>query len=306
MQVYLNGEMVDASHARIAIADAACQHAVGLFETMSVHHGRPFRLDAHLDRLANSARSLGLTRQPDKDGYRQAVRATIAQNQLDRARIRLTVTPGQTSLLRTAEPQSPTAASPTILVEPSEPTQYAPAYFEQGIMAVMGPAAANPFDALGGHKTLSYWHRLITLRQAASSGGGEVIWLNTSNHLASGAVSNLFLVKEGRLLTPFARGEEVEGALPAPVLPGVTRAAVIELAESMAIPVTRRMLSVTDLLEADEVFLTNSSWLVLPVTRVELKTIGQGGVGPTTGRLREAILGLIERETADDITSARG
>jgi branched-subunit amino acid aminotransferase/4-amino-4-deoxychorismate lyase len=159
---------------------------------------------------------------------------------------------------------------------------------------------------MAGHKTLAYWGRLRTLRQAASAGAGEAIWLNVTNHLASGAVSNIFLVKDNELLTPFARGEEVPAALPAPVLPGVTREAVIELAQAASLPLQRRMLSVNDLLEADEVFLTNSSWLILPVTKVEKKPIGEGKVGPVTQRLRESLLDLIARETAPETAKDKG
>lgn len=298
MDIYVDGKMVNASEAHITFADAGFQHAVGLFETLGVYHGRAFRLEAHLNRLAESAKSLGLVRQLDTALCRDAIQQTLAHNTLDQARIRLTVTAGRTALL--AADRDSQHIGPSILVEPNQPTQYDQTYFEKGIMAVIGPAAANPFDALAGHKTLSYWHRLLTLRHAAAVGGGEVIWLNTSNHLASGAVSNLFLVKQGQLLTPFARTEEVESALPAPVLPGVTRAAVIEQAGVLEIPVTRRMLSVADLLDADEAFLTNSSWQVLPVTRIEKETIGNGHVGPVTNRVRQAILALVEQETHQD------
>ena len=113
---------------------------------------------------------------------------------------------------------------------------------------------------------------------------------------ASGAVSNVFLVKDGQLLTPLARGEEQGGALAAPVLPGITRAEVIRIAESHRISVQRRMLTVSDLLEADELFLTNSSWQVLPATRVEKKDIGDGKVGAVTRQLRCDLLALMDCE----------
>jgi branched-subunit amino acid aminotransferase/4-amino-4-deoxychorismate lyase len=88
----------------------------------------------------------------------------------------------------------------------------------------------------------------------------------------------------------------VQGALPAPVLPGITRQAVIELAQQRDLPVERRMLSVEDLLDADEVFLTNSGWQLLPVSSVERKTIGEGKAGPISRQLRHDLLELIERE----------
>jgi branched-subunit amino acid aminotransferase/4-amino-4-deoxychorismate lyase len=292
MDVYLNGRMVKHDKARVAADDAGFQHAVGLFETLSAHHGRCFRLPQHLERLENSARELGLTKSLDLAKLTKAVETTLAHNKLDRARVRLTITAGAVSLLR--ESAQPPAM--TVHVAATPPIEYDPAYFERGITVLIAPPAANPFDPLSGHKTLSYWARLRTLRQAAAVGAGETIWLNITNHLASGAISNVFLVKDGSLFTPFARGEEVDGALPAPVLPGITRALVLECAQRLHIPTQRRMLSVNDLLEADECFLTNSSWQVLPVTRVEKKAIGSSQVGEMTLRLRTAVLDAIAQE----------
>lgn len=298
MLVHLNGQMVPQEQAMVRVEDAGFQHGVGLFETMGACHGRVFRLEAHLKRLSASAATLGMSRDLDLPQLAAAVQQTIDVNKLDRARIRLTVTPGAMSLLRPDSSANP--PQPTVLVIASEPTQYDPAYFEKGIRAVIAPPSANPMDPMAGHKTLNYWPRLRTLRHAATAGAGEAIWLNITNHLASGAVSNLFLVKDQQLLTPFARGEEVEGALPAPVLPGITRGAILDLAKAAKIPVLKRMLSVNDLLECDEAFLTNSSWLALPVTSVEQKTLGNGQVGPITLQLRQALLDLIERETTAD------
>jgi len=302
MHIYLNGHMVDQNQAHIRVDDAGLQHAVGLFETIGVYHGRAFRLHDHLDRLQASAATLGLIRQLDTDQLQSAVEQTISYNQLDRARVRVTVTAGPVSLLASkasdaTTPDTPDTPDLTILVVASEPTVYDPAYFQQGITVLIAPPAANPFDLLSGHKTLSYWGRLQVLRQAANVGAGEAIWLNVTNHLASGAISNLFLVKGGALYTPFARGEEADGALPAPVLPGITRKSIIELAETAGITVHRQMLGIDDLLGADEVFLTNSSWLVLPVTGVEKKQISDKTIGPITADLRAALLKRIEQET---------
>ncbi len=285
----------------MSVADAGFQHAVGLFETFQVHQGRPFRLQQHLDRLAGSARELGLAGDFNTAPLAEAVRQTITHNQLVRARMRLTLTAGTLSMLQAdAQGQPAVQVQRTVAIVPSEPTAYAPEYFTQGITVVIHGPAASPFDDNAGHKTLNYWSRLRSLRRAAAAGAGEAIWLNITNHLASGAVSNLMLVKEGRLLTPFARGEEVPEALRAPVLPGVTRATVIELAHQHGIEVVRKMLTVEDLLEADEVLLTNSGWGVLPVTQVEQRKIADGQVGEMTTQLRLGLNAMFVAETADD------
>ena len=293
MDVYLDGQMVDYHEARVGHDDAGFQHAVGLFETMNAQNGRVFRAEAHLQRLAESAKELGLERHLDTDKLRRAVQQTLSHNRLSSARVRLTITGGQISLLR-PDHQSHT---PTSLVVATEPIQYDPAYFEQGITVQIGPAMANPFDPLAGHKTVAYWSRLRLLRQAAMVDAGEAIVLNVTNHLASGAISNLFLVKDSALWTPYARGEEVRGALAAPVRAGITRAAILELADDHNLTVTKKMLSLEDLFNADEVFLTNSSWQILPVTRVEKQAIQNGKVGPITRSMRTALLDLIDRET---------
>jgi len=313
MDVFLNGKFVAAEQAHVSISDAGFQHAVGLFETMQAFNGRVFRLGYHLDRLAWSARTLGLTPRLETERLAEAVRRTLEHNQLERCRLRLTLTAGDVAMRSPSadnsstdhepeagpsEPDRPAGEPiPTLAIVPSEPTLYDPAYFEQGVTVLVAPPAANPFDDLAGHKTLSYWGRLRTLRQAASAGAGEAIWLNVSHHLASGAVSNIFLVKDGRLLTPIARGEETPGALSSPVLPGTTRRTLLELADAQGLFVEKKMLSVEDMLEADEVFLTNAGWHVLPVTRVEQREIADNAVGPITRRLRQTLLETIELET---------
>ncbi|MEM1107463.1 MAG: aminotransferase class IV [Planctomycetota bacterium] len=293
--------MVPADQANISVTDAGFQHAVGLFETFQVHQGQVFRLAQHLDRLAGSARELGLAEEFNTAPLAEAVEQTIAHNGLVRARMRLTLTAGTLSMLAAGVDGEPEiGVRRTLAIVPSEPTAYAPEYFTHGITAVIHGPAANPFDENAGHKTLNYWARLRSLRRAAAAGAGEAIWLNVTNHLASGAVSNILLVKDGRLFTPFARGEEVPEALRAPVLPGITRAAVIELAHQQGVEVVRKMLTVEDLLDSDEVMLTNSGWGVLPVTKVERKTIGSGQVGPLTNKLREGLTALFTGETSPE------
>jgi branched-subunit amino acid aminotransferase/4-amino-4-deoxychorismate lyase len=299
MKIYLNGQIVPAEQAQVSVEDAGLQHAVGLFETMSAHHGRAFRLDAHLARLKRSAAELGLAAEMDTAPLADAVDQTLRANELREARVRLTVTAGTLSMLR-QEDGPAMKVRQTVAVVPSPPTVFDPAYFERGVTVAVYGQAANPFDVTAGHKTLAYWPRLRSLRQAAALGCSETIWLNVTNHLASGAVSNVFLVKDGRLLTPIAHGEEQDEALPAPVLPGTTRGLVIELAQRLGIDVQRRMLSVEELLNADEVFLTSANWRVLPVSAVEKKTIGAGQPGPVTAQLRQAVLDTIESETAGE------
>lgn len=293
--VWINGQFVERAEARLSAFDAAVQHAVGLFETMLAVNGRVFRLFEHLDRLQRSARELGLTESLRLNPLGEAVQRVVEESALDRARVRLTVTGGDLNLLASG---GPGPVDPTVMIAAQPATPYPAEMFERGVMAVIGALRLNPLDPTQGHKTLNYWARLRELQHAARAGAGEAILLQVTNHLGGGAVSNLFLIKDGAVLTPIARGEEdpAPTALRSPVLPGVTRRAVLDFAADMGLACEARMLTVDDLLGADEAFLTNSSWGVLPVVRIEAAPIGTGAPGPATRALRAKWLDAVEEQ----------
>ena len=295
MHVWLNGEFVDHESASVPVFDAGFQHGVGLFETMSARNGRVFRAEAHMQRLIESARALLLSDRLRAAPLIEAVNHAVQRNDLEEARVRLTVTGGNLNRLQS---EGKGQVDPAILIVAQPPTVYPPAFFEEGVTTIIADGRDNPFDPMAGHKTLNYWPRIHALQSAASKKAGEAIWFTVSNHVASGSVSNVFIVKDGELHTPIAREEEEKQAIPSSVLPGITRATIIELAESMDIQTTKRLLDINDLLAADEVFLTNSSWGVLPVVGVEREKIGEGEVGELTGQLRDAWLALVDRETS--------
>jgi len=297
MEVWLNGHFIPIDDARVSAFDAGLQHAVGLFETMLARRGKIFRPEAHMERLERSATELRLTERLHTDALAQAVDQTIERNGLTDARIRLTVSGGDLNLLtRSPERRPKSAVDPTILIHAQPPQKYPDEFFDRGVTATVANARLNPLNPFESHKTLNYWPRLFQLQNAAAVGAAESLWFTVSNHLAGGSVSNVFVVKDGVIETPIARGEEEtiageEGvSLPSPVLPGITRDTIFNICEAEDRRIVRRMLDINDVLGADEVFLTNSSWGVLPVTRVERETIGDGKVGDVTTHLREAWL----------------
>ncbi|MDX9911656.1 MAG: aminotransferase class IV [Phycisphaerales bacterium] len=309
--VFLNGRFLERDDARVSTFDAGIQHAVGLFETMSgvVEDGkaRVRALDRHLARIAESARVLGLSDALATHALAEAVLQTIehAAPELGpegRARVRLTITGGDLNLLQRSRT---TPVDPTILITAQAQTAYPAAMFERGARVGVASWRANPFDPTAGHKTLNYWTRLRELQLAAREGLDESLVFQITNHLAGGSVSNALLVKDGAIITPIARGEEADiartsggehdangepagspGALPSPVLPGVTRSLVLDAAKEMGLRVERRMVSIDDVLGADEAMLTNSSWGVLPIVQVAGHAIAGGAPGPIAAAMR--------------------
>ena len=293
--VFLNGRFLTRAEARVSAFDAGVQHAVGLFETMTAAvgaGGEPHipRLWRHLDRLADSARELGLTESLRTDALAEAAIETCRRSGLlnqagSTARVRLTITGGDLNLLQA---QARRQVDPTVLITAQPATAYPDAMFDTGVRIAIADLKVNPLNPFEGHKTLNYWPRLRELQRAGAKGGSEALVFQVSNHLAGGAVSNAFVVSEGRLITPVAQGEESmvggAGALPSPVLPGVTRAGLIQWAHDQDIEVERRMVTIDDVLGADELLLTNSSWGVLPVVGEEAESISVGAVGPSSKR----------------------
>jgi branched-subunit amino acid aminotransferase/4-amino-4-deoxychorismate lyase len=297
--VWVNGRFVTREEARVSAFDAGVLHGVGLFETMlatplagdeSATRGRVFRIHRHMERLERSARTLGLTDALKVRALQELVEHVVERSEITKtgpARARLTITGGDLNLLSSTG-QGPT--DPTVIISVQPATNYPPEMFDRGVRGAIASARANPLGPDEGHKTLNYWWRLRELRAASAKGCAEAIVLQVTNHLCGGTVSNLFIVNGGSLLTPTARGEEERLGgehLPCPVLPGITREAIIEAASQAAIGCEKRLVTIDDVLDADEVFLTNSSWGVLPVIAVEAKPIGPGKPGPITRRLRE-------------------
>ncbi len=289
--VLVNGEFLAPGDARISAFDAGLQHAVGLFETMTAvmsgGEARVIGLDEHLSRLAISAKELGLTRELNLAALEEAVVATVERDATPRQRVRLTVTGGDLNLLAGGKAEN---AGPTVLVVSQPAITYPAEMYDNGISVVVADFRANPLDEGEGHKTLNYWTRLRELQKAAAKRAGEALVFSVTNHLCGGCVSNLILIKDGQVITPIARGEETESGgtstggvrLRAPVLPGITRQHVLDWAAGTGMTVTKRLVSIDDLLKADEIVVTNSSFGVLPVTRLERETIGGGSVGPIT------------------------
>jgi branched-subunit amino acid aminotransferase/4-amino-4-deoxychorismate lyase len=279
-KVHLNGKLVDLHKAAVSVSNPSLLHGVGLFETLRTYEGHPFRLAQHVARLRASALKLNMPIGEVVDQIPAAVQEVLRANQLRNARIRFTVSP--------PGPHQ-TALEPMLMVAGEETGGYPAELYEQGMTVYLcDEYRQSRQDPLAGHKTTSYFARLLALRNAQERGCGEALWFTPDNLLAEGSISNVFLVKNGRLVTP---------PLDTPVLPGVTRAALLELADQAGMPADQKPCSVSDLLDADEVFLANGIMEVMPVTRVEKKPLGGEKPGPVTRQLAASYRELVRRES---------
>jgi branched-chain amino acid aminotransferase len=289
--VWLNGSFLPEDDATISIRDTGLLHAAGVFTTLRAYNGKVFRLTHHLARLRNSCEALFIPLQYKDDELATAISELLTRDQLTDARLRLTITRGSAKL----DPVHGLILSPTILLTATNLEPYPSEFYQRGMTVILiDEQKLNPYDLQAGHKTLNYFSRLAALRNANQRAAGEALWFNVHNYLESGSISNIFLVKNNQLLTPptpqVLQVHTLATALPYPksaVLPGITRATVIELAQQANIEVRRTGLTVNDLLDADEVFLTNSIMQIMPVCRIERSAIGNDKPGPITTKLSQ-------------------
>jgi branched-chain amino acid aminotransferase len=275
--VWLNGSFVDEAQASVSLRDTGLLHAAGVFTTMRSYGGRVFRLGDHLRRLRDSCEALFVPL-PHKDEVLTAAAAELLQrNNLAAARLRLTVTRGASS----QDPLHGLRLEPNVFLTAAEFEPYPEEYYRRGLTVILlDEQKLNPYDVQAGHKTLNYLSRFAALREATRRGAGEALWFNVHNYLQSGSISNVFVVKDG--------GPGVGGG----------RGVVIDLAKAAGIDVQMRSIDVNQLLEADEVFVTNSAMGVMPVCRIERKAIGRDEPGEVTRQLASEYAATVERESA--------
>ncbi len=270
--IWLNGRLVAREQAHVDPADRGLLLADGLFETLRAYRGHVFKLEEHLQRMAEGAAELGIPLPLDLPSIAQAVRETLDANQLSAAdaaiRITLTRGPGQRGLLPPAD------ARPSLIVSASA---YRPPDVEDGFIVVTSKRARrNEGSVTARLKTLQYLDNIVAQSEASAADADEALLLNNRSTVACGARSNFFVVIKGELLTPSVG----EGALP-----GITRATVLHLAKALSLRATEAPITVGGLAKAEEMFLTNSLLEIMPVRRCNGLELPHG---PITKRLTQA------------------
>lgn len=273
MKIYLDGQFVDAAEAKISVFDHGLLYGDGIFEGIRLYEGNVFRLDQHLERLWWSAKAILLTIPISRREMAEAVCESCRQNGLRNGYIRLVVTRGVGDL-GLAPWLCP---KPSVFIIADKIALYPPEYYASGLSIVtvptrrLGPAALPPMV-----KSLNYLNNILAKIEARQAGALEAIMLNDAGFVAECTGDNVFMVHQGRLLTPAAQ----QGALK-----GITRETIFSVAQALSLPVEEHDLTRYDLWNADECFLTGTGAEVIPVVKLDGREIGDGKPGPVTKRV---------------------
>ncbi|MBI2900551.1 MAG: aminotransferase class IV [Planctomycetes bacterium] len=263
----LNGKILPEAEAQIPATDPAVAHGLGLFEVTRAYRGVPFRIADHLSRMRRSATRFGLRLAPGRVG--EEIAELCRRNRLEDAYVRITLTGGGNFLIRT------------------RPLERLPAaWYRRGARVLLAESRRDPAGILYGHKTLNYLENVMLRDRARRAGAADTILIGLGGEVLEGCVSNVFLVRRGRLVTP---------SLDAHILPGVTRKVVLGLAARARLRVDERTVGADEMTEAEEAFLTNSLVEVLPVTRIGAGRVA--GPGRITRFIADEYRKTVERET---------
>lgn len=293
MRIFLNAKLVPAHRAVLSVYDHGFLYGDGIYETFRSYGGVIFRLDQHLARLQHSARLIHLKLPYPLARLRSSLYRTLEANRLSEATLRMTISRGVGEL--GLDPDL--CARPTIVITARVFNGYPKALYHRGLVAAVVTIRRLGSDALDPRiKSTNFLNNILAKIEAKRAGADEGLMLNREGYLTEGTVSNLFLIKKGRLYTPSPR---------VGLLEGITRQVVLELAGTMGIPTEESFLTPKDLLRADECFLTNTSMEIMPVRKIGKVPIGHGKPGRVTVELRKAFRALIREECRSVLNQVR-
>lgn len=260
---YVDGKFVDASEAVLPVSDLAILRGYGVFDFLRTYNGRPFHLEDHLNRLRNSARLIGLKCPWSNEELASIVGQTLEKNDFEESNVRLLITGGE------SDDGILPGQNPRLLIIISDAIAFPDDYYRDGIKIIT--VRLNRY--IPGAKSIDYIRAIVTLRDARAVGAIESIYVTEEDHVLEGTTSNLFIVKDGVLITP---SEDI--------LPGITRDVLLKILEAefslQVRPVMRQ-----ELLEADEVFMASSNKEVMPVVCVDDQMIADGTPGSITRKV---------------------
>ncbi|NLH21527.1 MAG: branched-chain-amino-acid transaminase [Methanothrix sp.] len=273
--IYLNGKFVPEEQATVSVFDHGFLYGDGVFEGIRAYDGRVFRLEDHVQRLFDSAKAIMLNIPLTEEEMCQAILETLRKNNLRNAYIRPIVSRGYGDL--GLDPNK--CPKPSVIIIAVEWGAMYGDLYEVGLTAVSVSVRRNSPDSLPPNiKSLNYLNNILAKIEANIKGGNEAIILDSRGLVSEGSGDNIFVIKDGQISTPHTINN----------LKGITRAAVMDLAEIRGNPIQEKELGLFDLYTADEVFVTGTAAEVAPVTKVDGRVIGTGKPGPITKELMAA------------------
>ena len=280
--VHVNGKLVPRAEAKVSVFDSSVQGGDAVWEGLRVYKGRIAELDGHLQRLQNSAKTLAFADVPSSDEVRDAIFATLEANGMrDEAHIRLTLTRGE-KITSGMNPRFNQSGCCLIVLAEWKP----PVYSDDGIRVITASTRRNTplcLDSKIHHNNLL--NNILASIEANVAGVDSAIMLDIDGFVSETNDTNLFIVRDGKVLTPFADA----------CLHGITREIVIEICEQNIIPVHEKNISLTELYNADEVFCTGTMGEITPVTHIDGRRIENRSGSKMTKNIKSLFEGIIPK-----------
>lgn len=281
---YLDGRFVPKEEASVSVYDHGFLYGDGVFEGIRVYGGRVFKLDEHVRRLYESAKSILLEIPIPPEEMKRLILEAVRRNGLQDAYVRPIVTRGRGDL--GIDPRK--CGRPTVVVIVDQIQLYPERAYREGLRMITATHRKSPSDSLNPRiKSLNYLNQILARLEANLAGADEALMLNHEGYVCECSADNVFVVRSGEVWTPPAH---------LGILRGVTRDAVLELSRDLGIPAFERTFTLHDVYTADEVFLTGTGAEIGPVVWVDGRVIGSGKPGPVTLRLLQAYRELTGRE----------
>ena len=275
MLIYVDGKIVPKEDAKVSVFDHGFLYGDGIFEGIRVYNGNVFRLEEHVERLYESAKTIALEIPLTSEELTQATLDTVAANRMRDAYIRLVISRGPGDL--GIDPYN--CPKPSVVIIVGSITLYPKELYSTGIALVTSSVPRIPTQCLDPRiKSLNYLNNIMAKIEARQVGALEALMLNFNGRVAECTADNIFMFKNGELETP----DLMQGALG-----GITRAAVLELAAAAGIPARETVLGLHDFYNSDECFLTGTGAEVMPVISIDGRTIGDGKPGKMTLEMLE-------------------
>lgn len=283
MKIYVDGQLCAEADAKISVFDHGLLYGDGVFEGIRFYGGRVFKLEEHIARLYDSARAICLEIPLSAAEMTEALLSTIRANGLEDGYVRLVVTRGKGDL--GLNPRLCPKAS--VIIIAAKISLYSDALYKNGLDIITCATRRVSHAALPpAVKSLNYLNNIMAKIEALQANASEALMLNDQGYVAECTADNVFIIKGGQMFTP---------PVSAGSLKGITRAAVLDLAVELGVPVSEPELTRYDVFTADECFLTGTAAEVIPVVKVDSRVIGDGKPGPVTLKLLGAFRELTSR-----------